>query len=76
MSEKVPSDLSTVSLEGTFAIFHLFVYLILLGYTFINNLDSRTLLPVLSSVKHTLFCFGFFFLHWPNDELICWFFPD
>lgn len=40
MSEKVPSDLSTVSREGTFAIFHLFVYLILLGYTFINNLDS------------------------------------
>lgn len=31
MSEKVPSDLSPVSCEGMLVIFHLFIYLILLG---------------------------------------------
>jgi len=55
MYEKVPSDLSPVSREGTLAIFHLFIYLILLGYSFINTLDGPTPLPVLSPVKHTSF---------------------
>lgn len=61
MSEKVPSDLSPVSREGMLAIFHLFVYLILLGYSCIDNLGSRTLPPVLFSVKYTSFSFFFFF---------------
>lgn len=40
MSHKAPSDLGPVSHGGMFVIFHLFIYLILLGYSFINNLHS------------------------------------